>query len=205
MSRALRWGVGVAIAGALLSAAPAYADDATPTPLPSATIEVPLPTATPLPLPTTQPAPTTAPKTIVPPTRLAPKKVAPQSSQCDPSYVGKCLKDGIGDYDCAGGGGDGPNFVTGPVRVVGDDPFELDRDGNGVGCETSESSAPPATTPAPAPPKEPGATEPPLVPVANAADSLPNTGPGLPLVPVVLIGAVLVLAGTGVTVVARKR
>ena len=26
---------------------------------------------------------------------------------CDPHYVGVCLHDGIGDYDCAGGGGNG--------------------------------------------------------------------------------------------------
>lgn len=41
---------------------------------------------------------------------------------------------GIGDYDCLGGFGNGPNY-TGPVRVVGWDEFGLDRDNDGYGCE----------------------------------------------------------------------
>jgi hypothetical protein len=38
------------------------------------------------------------------------------------------------DYDCAGGSGNGPLY-TGPVTVVGPDEFDLDREGDGVGCE----------------------------------------------------------------------
>ena len=57
------------------------------------------------------------------------------SGTCSSSYVGVCLLVGIGDYDCAGGSGNGPNYVRGPVRVVGSDPFGLDRDGDGWGCE----------------------------------------------------------------------
>lgn len=53
---------------------------------------------------------------------------------CHPSYVGACLRIGAGDYDCAGGSGNGPNY-TGRVIVVGPDVFDLDRDGDGVGCE----------------------------------------------------------------------
>jgi hypothetical protein len=41
----------------------------------------------------------------------------------------------FGDVDCAGGGGNAPFFVTGPVRVPGADPHNLDRDGDGIGCE----------------------------------------------------------------------
>lgn len=37
--------------------------------------------------------------------------------------------------DCAGGEGDGLAFVEGPVTVTGDDPYGLDADGDGVGCE----------------------------------------------------------------------
>ena len=33
------------------------------------------------------------------------------------------------------GGGDGPKYVQGPVRVVGTDHFHLDSNGDGVGCE----------------------------------------------------------------------
>jgi hypothetical protein len=57
------------------------------------------------------------------------------SSECDPNYEGECLKDGIGDYDCAGGSGNGPNYVYSEVRVVGMDVFGLDANGNGIGCE----------------------------------------------------------------------
>jgi hypothetical protein len=55
---------------------------------------------------------------------------------CDPNYEGACLKPDSSDYDCSGGSGDGPDY-TGPVQVVGDDPYDLDRDGDGSACETS--------------------------------------------------------------------
>lgn len=55
---------------------------------------------------------------------------------CDPNYEGACLKPDSPDYDCAGGSGDGPDY-TGPVQSVGDDPYDLDRDGDGSACETS--------------------------------------------------------------------
>lgn len=55
------------------------------------------------------------------------------TSSCHPSYSG-CLKMNAGDYDCAGGSGNGPNY-TGTVQVYGSDPFDLDRDNDGWGCE----------------------------------------------------------------------
>lgn len=57
------------------------------------------------------------------------------SKKCHSSYKGACLKKNAGDYDCAGGSGNGPNYVRGPIRVVGADPFDLDRDGDGIACE----------------------------------------------------------------------
>jgi hypothetical protein len=72
------------------------------------------------------PPPSTAPP--------APPPTAP-SQNCHPSYQGACLKVGVGDYDCAGGSGNGPNYVQGTVHVVGPDEFDLDRDGDGLGCE----------------------------------------------------------------------
>ncbi len=63
------------------------------------------------------------------------KKKTPEATSCDPNYEGACLQDGIGDYDCAGGSGNGPNYVAGPIYVIGADPFGLDRDGDGVACE----------------------------------------------------------------------
>jgi hypothetical protein len=56
------------------------------------------------------------------------------SRDCDPNYEGACLDPSSPDYDCAGGSGNGPDY-TGPVRVVGDDPHGLDRDGDGYACE----------------------------------------------------------------------
>ena len=53
---------------------------------------------------------------------------------CAPGYSG-CLDPSASDYDCAGGTGDGPKYVQGPVQVTGSDPYDLDADGNGVGCE----------------------------------------------------------------------
>ncbi len=53
---------------------------------------------------------------------------------CDPNYSGACLDASSPDYDCEGGSGDGPDY-TGLVYVVGDDHFDLDRDGDGVGCD----------------------------------------------------------------------
>jgi resuscitation-promoting factor RpfB len=45
-----------------------------------------------------------------------------------------CLPPGP-DVDCTGGSGDGPRYVNGPVYVSGSDPYGLDSDGDGVGCE----------------------------------------------------------------------
>jgi hypothetical protein len=39
------------------------------------------------------------------------------------------------DYDCEGGTGDGPAYVRGPVDVRYGDPYRLDADGDGIGCE----------------------------------------------------------------------
>jgi hypothetical protein len=39
------------------------------------------------------------------------------------------------DVDCAGGSGNGPAYVQGPVTVTGADVYGLDADHDGVGCE----------------------------------------------------------------------
>lgn len=56
-----------------------------------------------------------------------------QESQCDPNYSG-CVPI-ASDVDCAGGSGNGPAYVYGPVRVIGSDIYDLDRDGDGIGCD----------------------------------------------------------------------
>jgi hypothetical protein len=45
----------------------------------------------------------------------------------------------LGDYDCEGGEGDGPNYVQGPVTVNPFDPYQLDADRDGTGCEEESS------------------------------------------------------------------
>lgn len=62
---------------------------------------------------------------------------AGQFLACHPSYAGVCLDPDAEDYDCEGGG-DGPLFVRGPIRVIGDDEYDLDADGDGIGCEASD-------------------------------------------------------------------
>jgi resuscitation-promoting factor RpfB len=55
-------------------------------------------------------------------------------SNCTAGYS-PCLPPAY-DYDCRGGSGDGPKY-SGPVRVTGSDPYDLDRDSDGKACEWS--------------------------------------------------------------------
>lgn len=55
---------------------------------------------------------------------------------CDRNYSGRCLKPNAYDYDCAGGSGNGPYYVSGPFRVVGTDRHRLDSDHDGIACES---------------------------------------------------------------------
>jgi hypothetical protein len=69
--------------------------------------------------------------TVEPP----PPPPPPTTPSCDPNYVGACVPADTSDVDCAGGSGDGPEYV-GPVQVVGSDPYGLDADGDGYACES---------------------------------------------------------------------
>jgi endonuclease YncB( thermonuclease family) len=57
-------------------------------------------------------------------------------SNCTPGYS-PCLPDKSDDYDCAGGSGNGPYYTAPGVTytVTGSDPYDLDSDGDGFGCE----------------------------------------------------------------------
>ncbi|WFE50188.1 G5 domain-containing protein [Micromonospora sp. WMMD1155] len=57
----------------------------------------------------------------------------PQSSKCDPNYSG-CVPI-ASDVDCLPKRGDGPAYVSGPIRVIGSDIYDLDRDGDGTACD----------------------------------------------------------------------
>jgi len=58
-----------------------------------------------------------------------------EAQRCDPNYSGACVPI-ASDVDCAGGSGNGPAYVQGPVRVVGTDIYGLDADGDGIGCDS---------------------------------------------------------------------
>lgn len=79
---------------------------ATPVPTPAASATTPTPVPTPAPQP---------------------------KNSCDPNYSG-CVPI-ASDVDCAGGGGNGPAYVSGPVYVTGSDIYGLDRDHDGIACE----------------------------------------------------------------------
>ncbi len=81
--------------------------------------------------------PTTAPPPPPPPVAprpLVPQTTQPPSNDCTPGYS-PCLPP-ASDYDCAGGNGNGPAY-TGRVSVDHSygDKYDLDRDGDGVGCD----------------------------------------------------------------------
>lgn len=65
--------------------------------------------------------------------KAAPAPAPAQSSNCTAGYS-PCLPP-ASDYDCSGGSGDGPEY-TGYVTVTGSDPYGLDSDGDGAGCES---------------------------------------------------------------------
>jgi len=73
--------------------------------------------------------------TAPPPTTAAPapQPLAATGGGCDPNYD-PCVPV-ASDVDCAGGKGNGPAYVDGPVWVIGIDIYDLDSDGDGVGCE----------------------------------------------------------------------
>jgi hypothetical protein len=65
--------------------------------------------------------------------RVAPI-AAPPARSCTPGY-NPCVPV-ASDVDCAGGSGNGPAYVQGPIYVTGSDPYGLDADGDGVACES---------------------------------------------------------------------
>jgi hypothetical protein len=84
-------------------------------------------------------APAPAPVAAAPaPVAAAPAPAAPAPapaapSGCSPNYSGQCVPI-VSDVDCAGGGGNGPAYLTGTVTVVGTDVYQLDRNHDGIGC-----------------------------------------------------------------------
>jgi hypothetical protein len=67
-------------------------------------------------------------------TREKPKPKPQPASNCDSNYSGGCVPVAT-DVDCAGGSGDGPGYVQGPVTVVGEDVYDLNRDDDNIACD----------------------------------------------------------------------
>lgn len=68
--------------------------------------------------------------TYVEPPPAAPVPFADAGGGCDSNYSGACVPI-ASDVDCAGGSGNGPAYY-----VVGSDVYDLDRDGDGIACDT---------------------------------------------------------------------
>lgn len=98
--------------------------------------------------PSTAPSPTIAQPTPGPAKKTATKKptktpsktptktrtTKPPASNCNPNYT-PCVPNDPVDVDCKPGSGNGPSYVYGPVKVIGVDVYDLDRDGDGIGCD----------------------------------------------------------------------
>jgi hypothetical protein len=119
MRRAILFCLLVAGCGADAPARPPEIDDPIqpPAPPPSA------------PAPATIPAPEA--DTFAPP--VPPMESRSLSRRCDPNYDPCVPIDS--DVDCASGRGNGPSYASGPVQVIGSDVYDLDRDGDGIGCD----------------------------------------------------------------------
>lgn len=82
---------------------------------------------------TTKKRPATKRPKITTTVQPAPEPPPAPANDCDPNYSG-CVPI-ASDVDCAGGSGNGPAYVSGPITVTGNDIYDLDRDGDGEACE----------------------------------------------------------------------
>jgi resuscitation-promoting factor RpfB len=66
---------------------------------------------------------------------VLPDSTAQAKGKCHKAYV-ECVPI-ASDVDCANGSGNGPEYVDGPITVkkIGKDPYRLDADKDGIGCE----------------------------------------------------------------------
>jgi hypothetical protein len=125
------------------------------------------PTAPPTPTPTSTPTATPTPSPTPSPSKTQQRRQhdrdgedqqqQPQAAEDCAAYrnSGSWCTNGTGDYDCQGGGGDGPNYAPPGIKLrqPGTDPFGLDRDNDGEACEKDRAPAEPAPPP---PPPDPG-------------------------------------------------
>lgn len=72
----------------------------------------------------------------------AAESLVPADALCHSSYVDACVPPRAGDVDCPDGTGDGPTYApTTDFRAVGPDVFGLDRDRDGIACESGDSGS----------------------------------------------------------------
>jgi hypothetical protein len=65
---------------------------------------------------------------------VAPPPAPEPAGDCNANYSDACVPI-ASDVDCAAGTGNGPAYVDGPVRMIGPDIYDLDRDGDGIACD----------------------------------------------------------------------
>ena len=140
----------LALGGGVMAVVNARMNDAAASPTTNARTgnRFPPPSASPRTIPRTIPPPRTTvafslprvnrtplPTFAPPPPVVAQATVATPAAGCSPHYS-PCVPIAF-DVDCAGGPGDGPAYVSGPIYVIdGQDPYGLDgNDNNGIGCE----------------------------------------------------------------------
>lgn len=130
------------------------------------------PTATGLVVPTVEPS---AVRTVTQRTAAPRRTVQPAPMDgCNRNYT-PCVPNDPIDVDCAGGSGNGPSYVTGPVYVIGEDVYGLDADGNGIGCEVGAPHSQAAAPQAP-----PAADEAPFTDPPPTTAPAPTTKPTKP-------------------------
>ena len=61
------------------------------------------------------------------------KKTSKKIAKCDSNYS-SCVPV-ASDVDCQPGSGDGPAYISAPVKILRNDPYRLDFDKDGIGCE----------------------------------------------------------------------
>lgn len=111
---------------------PTTTTTAPPTTTTTTTTTLAEPAPKPQPQPNPEPKPKPQPQPQPQPETLAPPPPAPNQG-CHPSYE-PCVPI-ASDVDCKPGKGNGPAYVTGPIKVIGPDEYQLDADHDGVGCE----------------------------------------------------------------------
>jgi hypothetical protein len=60
------------------------------------------------------------------------------ADNCDSRYKSEKCVPVAPDVDCSGRDGDRPEYVSGPFKYEGSDPYRLDRDKDGIACEPHE-------------------------------------------------------------------